>query len=217
MEDKHVKLGETIWNYMSMGHELEKSDVILAFGSHDRRVAEYAAELWHQRWAPWLVFSGGLGNLTEGVWDRPEADIFHDIAVAAGVPSDRILVENKASNSGQNVLLSYKLLQEHNIPTRSIILVQKPYMERRAYATFMKQWPGNIEETSLYVTSPRISFQDYANDEVGQMKNTVEIMLSDLYRVRTYPEKGFQIHQEIPPKVWEAYEKLMEAGYKWKY
>ncbi|KAI8504444.1 hypothetical protein Bbelb_175620 [Branchiostoma belcheri] len=217
MEDKHVKLGETIWNYMSMGHELKKSDVILVFGSHDRRVAEYAVELWHQGWAPWLVFSGGLGNLTQGVWDRPEADIFHDIAVTAGVRPDRILVENRSANSGQNVLFSYKLLNDNNIPTGNIILVQKPYMERRAYATFMKQWPGNMAETSLCVTSPRISFHDYANEEVGPMKNTVEIMLSDLYRVHTYPEKGFQIYQQIPPEVWEAYEKLMEAGYKWKY
>ena len=56
-------------------------------GSHDLRVAERGAQLFLEHWAPLLIFSGGLGNLTRGVWEQPEADRFAEIAVRMGVPA----------------------------------------------------------------------------------------------------------------------------------
>ena len=38
-------------------------------------------------------------------------------------------------------------------------------------------------------------------------------MVGDLQRIREYPKLGYQIEQEIPAKVWRAYEKLGAAGY----
>ena len=38
-------------------------------------------------------------------------------------------------------------------------------------------------------------------------------MTGDLQRIRLYPEKGFQIYQEIPGEVWEAYEELLARGF----
>jgi hypothetical protein len=38
-------------------------------------------------------------------------------------------------------------------------------------------------------------------------------MVGDLQRTKLYPDKGFQIYQEIPSDVWEAYEKLVEQDY----
>jgi len=34
-----------------------------------------------------------------------------------------------------------------------------------------------------------------------------------LQRIKAYPAKGFQIYQEIPADVWDAYEQLVSAGY----
>jgi hypothetical protein len=39
------------------------------------------------------------------------------------------------------------------------------------------------------------------------------IMVGDTQRVKIYPEKGFQIPQEIPEEVWNAYEELVKRGY----
>ena len=41
----------------------------------------------------------------------------------------------------------------------------------------------------------------------------INIMIGDLQRIRIYPERGFQIPQEIPDDVWRAFEKLVELGY----
>jgi hypothetical protein len=38
-------------------------------------------------------------------------------------------------------------------------------------------------------------------------------MVGDLQRIRVYPEKGYQIPQEIPDEVWTAYEELIAAGF----
>ncbi len=38
-------------------------------------------------------------------------------------------------------------------------------------------------------------------------------MVGDLQRIREYPKLGFQIEQEIPSDVWEAWGGLVELGY----
>ena len=81
-------------------------------------------------------------------------------------------------------------------------------MERRSFATFQKQWPGK----KLIVTSPKISFKDYPTDELP-MEKVMHVMVGDLQRIKVYAEKGFQIYQEIPEQVWQAFEQLVAMGY----
>lgn len=203
---------ETVWAYHQLNHDLQKSDAILVLCSHDTRVAERGAELYLEGWAPLLIFSGGLGAITKSMWTEPEADRFAAVAVGHGVPRDRILVENRSTNTGENVTFTRQLLAERGLDPESFILVQKPYMERRTYATFKKRWP----EKSIVVTSPRASLDDYleaySNDALSRDK-VISIMVGDLQRIRLYAEKGFQIPQEIPGEVWAAFEALVAAGY----
>ena len=159
-------------------------------------------------YAPRIIFSGGYGNFTAGVFKKPEAEVFAEIAVARGVPKEKILIENKSTNTGENVQFTKQLLAEKGLYFNSFILVQKPYMERRTYATFMQNWP----EKDFVVTSPPLSFDEYPNEEISKDK-MINIMIGDLQRIREYPARGFQIHQDIPPKVEDAYTKLVEAGY----
>jgi hypothetical protein len=67
-----------VWDYHHVNHALRRADCIMALGSNDTRVAEHAARLYLDGWAPLLVMSGGLGNFTKGKWEKPEADIFKD-------------------------------------------------------------------------------------------------------------------------------------------
>ena len=212
MDHRTHKLAEKIWHYHQMKHQLEKADAILVLCSHDKRVAETGAQLFLQGWAPLLIFAGGLGSVTRGMWTEPEADQFARIAIGMGVPGDRILIENRSTNTGENILFTRKLLAEHGIDPERFILVQKPYMERRSFATFRKVWP----EKSVLVTSPRVSFDEYlegySNEKLSK-DDVISIMVGDLQRIRLYPEKGFQIQQEVPQDIWAAYEELIKAGY----
>jgi uncharacterized SAM-binding protein YcdF (DUF218 family) len=206
--DRLNRLANILWNYHHLHHTLETSDCILVLGSHDLRVAHRGAELYLQGLAPLIVFSGGLGNVTKGIWKETEADQFARIAISKGVPEKNILIENRSTNTGENILFTQQLLQEKNLDPQSFIVVQKPYMERRSYATFKKHWP----DKQVLVTSPQISFEDYPNEEIP-VERVINIMVGDLQRIKLYPEKGFQIYQHIPDEVWKAFEELVAMGY----
>ncbi len=53
-----AKAVRIIWDYMPVGHRLRKADAIFVLGNRDTRVAEYAAQLYLDGWAPRIVFSG---------------------------------------------------------------------------------------------------------------------------------------------------------------
>jgi uncharacterized SAM-binding protein YcdF (DUF218 family) len=203
---------ERIWNYHRLGHELVRSDAIMVLCSHDTSVAEYAARLFLEKWAPLLIFSGGAGAITKKLFTEAEADRFAAIAIGLGVPADRIIVENQSTNTGENVLFTRQLLAARAIDVLTLILVQKPYMERRTFATFRKVWP----EPGICVTSPPVSLDEYlsryANDALS-VDDVIGIMVGDLQRIRLYPAKGFQIPQPIPDDVWVAFRELVAAGY----
>jgi uncharacterized SAM-binding protein YcdF (DUF218 family) len=203
---------ERIWSYHHMNHQLARADVIVVLCSHDTIVAERGAELYLDGWAPLVVFSGGLGAITRNLWTDPEADRFARIAAGMGVPEDRILIENRSTNTGENVQFTRDLLADRGIDPATLILVQKPYMERRTYATFNKVWPGK----SVRVTSPQLSMDDYLarySNNALSADDVISIMVGDLQRIREYPARGFQIAQEIPAEVWQAYEELVRAGF----
>ncbi len=84
-------------------------------------------------------------------------------------------------------------------------------MERRAYATFKRHWPGK----TCMATSPPLSFEEYCGGDNPAIHREVVIhlMVGDLQRIDLYAERGFQIPQVIPPPVRAAYDLLVEAGY----
>ena len=212
MDDRIRALAEKLWRYHQLNHQLVPADVILVLCSHDTSVAERGAQLFLDGWAPLLIFSGGLGAITKHLWREPEADQFAAIAVGMGVPRECILIENRSTNTGENVSFTKHLLAEKQLYPQTFIVVQKPYMERRSYATFKQRWP----EKDVAVTSPRVSFDDYLNhysNKALSSDDVVAIMVGDLQRIRVYPARGWQIAQDIPDDVWDAYEQLVQAGY----
>jgi uncharacterized SAM-binding protein YcdF (DUF218 family) len=212
MRQEIRELALKLWQYHGMNQRLERADAILVLCSYDTSVAERGAQLLLEGWAPLLIFSGGLGAITRNLWSEPEAELFARVARGMGVPDERILVETRSTNTGENVRFTRRLLEERGLDPESFILVQKPYMERRAYATFKRYWP----EKRAVVTSPQFSLEEYLkNHSNGALTEdeVVCIMVGDLQRIRLYPERGFQIPQEIPDEVWAAYEELVAAGY----
>jgi uncharacterized SAM-binding protein YcdF (DUF218 family) len=197
-----------VWDYHHVRHTLGPADAIVVLGSHDTRVAERGAELFLAGWAPWLVLSGNLGTLTSGLWSRPEAEIFAEVASARGVPRERMLIERRATNTAENVDYSRALLAQHGVAARKAIAVQKPYMERRTLATFRQRWP----ELAVLVTSPQIEFEDYPNEQITR-DDVIHIMVGDFQRLMIYARRGWSAPQEIPDEVMDAYQDLVAAGY----
>ena len=201
-----------IWDYHHMNHELAYADCILVLGGHDTRVAKRGAELCLMGLAPFMVISGGFGKITKKLWNKTEAEKFAEIVLSMGVPEDKVLLETKASNTGENVIFSRDLINNRGLEVNSIIAVHKPYMERRSYATIKKLW----DVKKIMVTSPQIGFEEYLNtycDGEITREEVISIMVGDLQRIKIYAEKGFQVYQDIPQDVWRAFDKLVEFGF----
>jgi uncharacterized SAM-binding protein YcdF (DUF218 family) len=212
MEDRVWQLASKIWDYHKLNHALEPADAILVLCSHDERVAERSVELYRANLASLVIFSGGAGAITKQLWQEPEAERFARIAIAAGVPKEIILTEIKSSNTGENVRFTRQMLDSLGLELQKFLLVQKPYMERRSYATFRKLWP----EKEVKVTSPQISFEGYLRNYVNSAltpADVISIMVGDLQRIRLYPARGFQIEQEVPADVLAAFDELVTAGF----
>lgn len=198
---------EQLWQYMQLNHSLTPVDCLLVMCSNDLRVAEHAAKLYQQGLARYVLFSGGEGRFTQGLFEKSEAETFADVAKAAGVPEAAILLETNASNSGENVRFSEQLMRDNGLMFDSFILVQKPFMEQRALATFEKQWLSPYSQ--VLVSSSAEPFFDYINEEMPLIE-VLEALIADYERIKTYPAKGFQSEQPVPDDVEAAYSDIRD-------
>lgn len=197
-----------IWNYHQMGHVLRPCSAAIGLGSHDLGVASAAADLYRASLFPVLVFSGGNSPTTRARFPRGEAVHYREHALGLGVPNEAILVEPKAANTGQNITFSRELLAEAGVQVDSLLLISKPYMERRSYATCRKLWP----EADVVCASEPLELDDYI-ESIGDEKLVVDMLVGDLQRVIEYPKLGFAVEQDVPGDVHDAYERLLRAGF----
>jgi uncharacterized SAM-binding protein YcdF (DUF218 family) len=207
-DNKTDELAKTIWSYAKMGQIVSSADAIIAMGSMDIRVAKRAAELWHQGVAPMVVVAGGLGRLTGNDTSVSEAHIFARVLRAEEVPERAVFIEDKSTNSAENLTLSVRLLREHGVAVTNIVAVTQPYMERRAYATSMKLFPT----MKIQMASPTISYEQYPIEKLPK-ELMINIIVGEIYRMKVYPEKGFTISQSIPSEVLHAAQALVARGY----
>jgi uncharacterized SAM-binding protein YcdF (DUF218 family) len=120
-----------LWQYHRLGHELRAGDAAIGLGSHDLGVATYTAELYHRGLFPVIVFTGGSTPTTRDRFPRGEAVNYREQALQLGVPDSAILVDPEATNTGANIVNSRALLTAAGYRPRRVLLISKPYAERR--------------------------------------------------------------------------------------
>ena len=196
-----------LWNYHRLEQSLLPAEGILVFGSNDLRVAEYAVSLFQAGFGPWILFSGARGRMTDD-WPETEAATMAALARSRGVPDDCIFIEDRATNTGENIRLARELLDAAGRNPSRVIVVQKPYMERRTQAALDVQWPG----VECRVTSPPIRFDNYCTEDLPAHL-VIEAMVGDFQRILDYPALGFTSEQPVPPEVLEACRFLCRQGF----
>ena len=203
---------QVIWDYLCLGQTLKKADVIVGFGNFNTDIARRAAELYHQGLAPKILFTGGLGRNTEGLLPEPEAVRFAKVALSCGVPEEDIILEDRSTNTKENILFTRAKLEELGIPTGHILGVHQPFMERRIQAAMGVYWP----ELNFSVTSPQVTIEEYLRraKEQGVSENaSVSVIVGDFQRMDLYAKLGYQLPQYIPEEAWAAFRELVAMGY----
>ena len=203
---------QVIWDYLCLKQEPREADCIVGFGNFNTDIARRAAQLYLDGYAPKILFTGGLGRNTEGLLPEPEAVRFAKVAVGCGVPEEDILIEDKSTNTKENINFTKALLEEAGIPMNHILGVHQPFMERRIVAAMGVYWP----EQSFTVTSPRVTIPEYLERarEQGITENaSVSVIVGDFQRIDLYAALGYQLPQDIPPEAWMAFHTLVSMGF----
>ena len=201
-----IALARVLWDWQSAHDEPQAADAALGLGSYDVRVADRCVELFRTGLVRLVCFSGGSGNFTEGRFPRGEAHSFADRALALGLPAEVLLIEPEARNTAENFSRSRPLLEARGV--RSLILVAKPNMLLRAFATAAVQWP----ELKPQRAAARVPFaEDLAPGRT--VRDLIHELVGDAERLRLYPQRGYQIAVPIPSAVADAVGELLRRGY----
>jgi uncharacterized SAM-binding protein YcdF (DUF218 family) len=199
---------ETLWEYHDMHHALRPCDVGIGLGSHDPNVAVVAVDLFHQAMFRHIVFTGANSPTTIDRFPRGEAVHYREYAIENGVPPESVLTETRATNTEENIQFAREVLTEHKIETHSVIIMSRPYQQRRAFATCKKLWP----EVAVLCASRPLSLDDYVTS-IGDVNRVINMLVGDTQRIEVYAERGFAIPQHIPQEVRAAYSRLVDAGF----
>ena len=203
---------QVIWDYLCLRQEPRKADCIVGFGNFNTDIARRAAQLYLEGYAPKVLFTGGLGRNTEGLLPEPEAVRFAKVAMECGVPAEDILLEDKSTNTKENIEFTRRLLEDRGIPHDHILGVHQPFMERRIKAAMGVYWP----ELNFQVTSPQVTISQYleAASRQGVSPNaSVSVIVGDFQRMDLYAKLGYQLPQHIPEEAWDAFHALVAMGY----
>lgn len=201
-----------LWDYLCLDGDPEPADCIFVMGGHDKGVAEQAATLHRRGVAPLVAVSGGVVNppsmLEPGAVQASEAEELAEVLVAGAVPPELILLEKRATNSGENFRFTDELFAERGLDVDSAAVVTKPYCERRAMATARKCWPARTTTVGAH----RRSLYEYLQTRIP-LERVLSMMVGEVDRLRTYGARNFIAPQIVPPAVLGAAEVLRREGY----
>ena len=211
MTQEALSLARVIWDYHQLRQRPVPGDAIIALGTNDLRVAEFAADLYLGGYGSIVVCTGGVAHhddLLATGWDKTEAEMYAEVAISRGVPRERIVLENRSTNTSENIRFTRARLSELGIGPRSVVIAVKPFMQRRVWATLAVVWP----EMPATLASPQMTLDEYFTPELDPEK-IVNIMMGDLQRLWIYGRKGWSSPQVIPETVQTAYRRLTELGF----
>jgi uncharacterized SAM-binding protein YcdF (DUF218 family) len=195
-----------------------------------------------------LLFSGGVGHSTHllyenlrefsiagpaGKWaihpSMTEAEMFARVAQSAfAIDSNRMLVEDRSTNTGENARFSLELLQSERLAHGPVAILQDPTMQRRSILT----WEREAEKAG--VVSPVLSCVAFvpvveagpdgkprlAGRHAGRswsIDRLLGLLAGEIQRLRDDEDgygprgRGFLPHVELPQAVLDAYLRLRKA------
>ncbi|MEK7552673.1 MAG: YdcF family protein [Patescibacteria group bacterium] len=178
--------------------DLPKADTIFVFGHTDSRVAEHAAALYLAGKAPIIVITGGAGERT--VLPEPyktEAAYYQNIVVQSGVPDNAIILEDKSTNTLENVCLGIPRARAVCKKLHRVIAVAMPPLLRRALATMRKHFPDIEVVGSAFVS-------DNPNEWISG--KWLQRLKGEIDRLIKYAKEGDIARVEIPNDILENYQ-----------
>lgn len=213
-------------------YKIEQADLMVLFGGSILCGGDVLAGAMKECAARHYIIVGGAGHTTEtlrqtvqkeypSIWteDLPEAEIFNRyLKEAYGLEADYL--ETKSTNCGNNITCLLDLVEEKQLPCRSVILCQDATMQRRMDAGFQKYMSREtlvINYASYKATviaagdTLTYSFRIHG---MWEIERYVQLLMGEIPRLTDDADgygprgKNFIAHVDIPDEVKSAFEEL---------
>lgn len=211
MEQEVLENIRILYEYMKINDKLEKSDLIMGCGCANLEIPKKCAKLYFEGYGKRILFAGGLGKTTKKLFLKPEAQIYKEIAIACGVPEEAIIVEEQSTTTPQNFKNAIKILKQKQIEYQKIIIVHSAITTRRTLAT-AKAYLKNVK---IAMTTVQTSFEEFMErlEKRHLLNETICVLVGNIQRMMIAPQMGYQVEEDVPLAVLEAYEFLKQKGY----
>lgn len=182
-----------IYGYLTKGlvrnppEDLRPADGAFVFGRADRRLAEVAEELYSLGLVSYILVTGGFGK-DSGSLRIPESAYLAMAMIELGVPSQAIIMEDGASNGGENVRFGMKAILGSRRPFKDLITVAHSTSAWRLNATQQRQDRESGRQISYQVVGSGYPFNP--ENPIDQAE-----AISEILRLADGPGKGFTIPQ----------------------
>jgi uncharacterized SAM-binding protein YcdF (DUF218 family) len=206
---------QTLFNWLALRDPLPASPahVVIGFGHFDLAIPRQCAELVRRGAALRIIFTGGIGAGTADL-GQPEADAFAaELAKKHADLARKALIENRSTNTGDNIRFTRELLQSLDPPLpfgkaiRSVLLVATPCRQRRVWLT----WQKVVPEVTAWNVPPPTTYDSLRSLYATKGEDIRVQLVGEYERIRDYPARGWIAEDQIPPKIHEAARILAEA------
>lgn len=206
---------KTIFDYLYVKQEPEEADAIIGFGHFDLKIPRRCAELYLQKLAPKILFTGGVGAGSAD-FQFPEAIEFKILLMREfpEIPQDDIITEPDSTNTGENLRFMQEVLEESN-PNytfrkgiKKVLKVSNAYRQRRAHLTCQKEFP-QVE----FINTPAVtSFEEELQLYKTKDQDLIRHLSGEIERMLKYPSMNFIVPVEVPQEILKAYNIISEQA-----
>jgi hypothetical protein len=119
------------------------ADFLFVFGTSaiDNQVLKQITDYFNNGFFPWVLVTGMIGKAYYQT-GKPLAHIMRDEFIANGIPSDKILIQDRSTNTLEDVQFSLDILDKHKIVPRHIAFLSKAHHSGRCFLTLRKFFPN---------------------------------------------------------------------------
>ena len=193
VEDLQPEEIEHITQIVFIRSASQPTDLLFIFGTStiDNDILESVARDCQRGHFPKVIVTGLSGRLYSET-GKPVAHIMRDELIARGVPSSLILVQDKSTNTLEDVAFSLEVLEKNDISPESIAFLCKTHHSGRCLRTLRKFFPSQTLLPVTYLAEyegVKVSKADWYEHEVSRGR-----VYSEYLRIIEYSKRGDIAH-----------------------
>lgn len=189
VEDLQPEEIEHITQTVFVASEFQPAELLFIFGTStiDNEILKSVARDCLQGRFSKVLVTGLSGRLYDET-GKPVARIMRDELIARGVPSDIILVQDRSTNTLEDVVFSLDVLEKHDIFPESIAFLCKAHHSGRCLRTLIKFFPSQTLSPITYLAEyegVKVSKADWYKHPVSRGR-----VYGEYLRIIKYTERG---------------------------